>query len=87
VEIAGRMYADRDRETPAETPARCVVRPRKLEPRRVAPYIYSDQEIIRLLKAARQLSSAIRHVRGFARHRVATDPRTQIPPPGLLPFR
>jgi len=27
------------------------------------------------------------HVRGFARHRVATDPRTQIPPPGLLPFR
>ena len=26
-------------------------------------------------------------VRGFARHRVATDPRTQIPPDGLLPFR
>jgi integrase/recombinase XerD len=26
-------------------------------------------------------------VRGFARHRSATDPRTQIPPPGLLPFR
>ena len=24
-------------------------------------------------------------VRGFARHRSATDPRTQIPPPGLLP--
>lgn len=27
------------------------------------------------------------HVRGFARHRSATDPRTQIPPEGLLPFR
>ena len=26
-------------------------------------------------------------VRGFARHRSATDPRTQIPPSGLLPFR
>ena len=26
-------------------------------------------------------------VRGFARYRSATDPRTQIPPPGLLPFR
>lgn len=26
-------------------------------------------------------------VRGFARFRSATDPRTQIPPPGLLPFR
>lgn len=26
-------------------------------------------------------------VRGFARYRVATDPRTQIPPEGLLPFR
>jgi integrase/recombinase XerD len=26
-------------------------------------------------------------VRGFARYRCATDPRTQIPPPGLLPFQ
>jgi integrase/recombinase XerD len=26
-------------------------------------------------------------VRGFARHRSATDPRTQIPPDGLLPYR
>ncbi|MBS1213051.1 MAG: int [Proteobacteria bacterium] len=26
-------------------------------------------------------------VRGFARHRSASDPRTQIPPEGLLPFR
>jgi integrase len=26
-------------------------------------------------------------VRGFARYRSATDPRTQIPAPGLLPFR
>lgn len=26
-------------------------------------------------------------VRGFARHRSATDPRTQIPPEGLLPYR
>jgi integrase len=28
----------------------------------------------------------LRHVRGFARYRSATDPRTQIPPAGLLPF-
>lgn len=27
------------------------------------------------------------HVRGFARHHVASDPQTEIPPPGLLPFR
>jgi integrase len=27
------------------------------------------------------------HVRVFARHRSAADPRTQIPPPGLLPFQ
>ena len=27
------------------------------------------------------------YVRGFARHRIATDPRTQIPPAGLLPYR
>jgi integrase len=27
------------------------------------------------------------YVRGFARYRSATDPRTQVPPPGLLPFR
>jgi integrase len=26
-------------------------------------------------------------VRGFARHRSATDPRTQVPPDGLLPYR
>lgn len=26
-------------------------------------------------------------VRGFARHRSATDPRTEIPPQGLLPFK
>jgi integrase/recombinase XerD len=26
-------------------------------------------------------------IRGFARHRSATDPRTQIPPQGLLPFQ
>lgn len=32
---------------------------------------------------ARRLS----FVRGFARHRSATDPRTQIPPDGLLPYR
>ena len=32
---------------------------------------------------ARRLS----YVRGFARHRSATDPRTQIPPAGLLPYR
>mgnify|MGYP001560915888 CR=1 FL=1 len=27
------------------------------------------------------------HVRSFARHHVASDPQTEIPPPGLLPFR
>ena len=27
------------------------------------------------------------YVRGFARHRAAADPRTQLPPNGLLPFR
>src|SRR5436190_18008232 len=27
------------------------------------------------------------YVRVFARYRSATDPRTQIPPPGLLPFQ
>jgi integrase/recombinase XerD len=32
---------------------------------------------------ARRLS----YVRMFARHRSATDPRTQIPPAGLLPYR
>lgn len=32
---------------------------------------------------ARRLS----FIRGFARHRSATDPRTQIPPQGLLPFQ
>ena len=26
-------------------------------------------------------------VRGFARYRSATDPRTEVPPPGLLPYR
>jgi integrase/recombinase XerD len=26
------------------------------------------------------------HVRCFARHHVASDPRTEVPPPGLLPF-
>lgn len=27
------------------------------------------------------------HVRGFARHHLASDPATEVPPPGLLPFR
>lgn len=27
------------------------------------------------------------YVRGFARHHLASDPNTQVPPPGLLPFR
>lgn len=27
------------------------------------------------------------HVRCFARHHVASDPKTEVPPPGLLPFR
>jgi len=32
-------------------------------------------------------ASRLSYVRGFARHRSATDPRTQIPPQSLLPFR
>ena len=27
------------------------------------------------------------YIRGFARHYIASDPQTEIPPPGLLPFR
>ena len=34
-----------------------------------------------------QWAKRLSFVRGFARHRSATDPRTQIPPQGLLPFR
>jgi integrase len=34
-----------------------------------------------------QWAQRLSFVRVFARHRSATDPRTQIPPPGLLPFR
>lgn len=32
-------------------------------------------------------ASRLSIVRGFARHRSATDPRTEIPPDGLLPYR
>ena len=32
-------------------------------------------------------ASRLTYVRVFARHRKATDPRTEVPPPGLLPFR
>jgi integrase len=32
-------------------------------------------------------ASRLRYVRGFARHWRATDPRTEIPPVGLLPYR
>jgi integrase/recombinase XerD len=34
-----------------------------------------------------ECSRRLSFVRGFARHRSATDPRTQIPPEGLLPYR
>jgi integrase len=34
-----------------------------------------------------QWAQRLSFVRGFAHYRSATDPRTQIPPPGLLPFR
>jgi integrase/recombinase XerD len=34
-----------------------------------------------------QTAQRLSFVRLFARHRCATDPRTQIPPAGLLPFR
>ncbi len=36
---------------------------------------------------AQRLSFVRGFVRGFARHHVATDPRTEVPPPGLLPYR
>jgi integrase/recombinase XerD len=47
------------------------------------------------LEWAQQNSSAdsstwaqrLSYVRGFTRHHVASDPQTEIPPPGLLPFR
>lgn len=47
------------------------------------------------LEWAQQSSSAqpstwaqrLSYVRGFARHHVASDPQTEIAPPGLLPFR
>ena len=32
-------------------------------------------------------SKRLGHVRVFARYRKATDPRTEVPSPGLLPFR
>jgi len=34
-----------------------------------------------------QWAQRLSYVRGFARYRSATDPRTEIPTPGLLPFR
>ena len=34
-----------------------------------------------------QWAKRLSFVRGFARYRSATDPRTQIPPQGLLPFK
>ncbi len=34
-----------------------------------------------------QRAHRLTFIRGFARYRSATDPRTQIPPPGLLPYR
>ncbi|OYR19631.1 phage integrase family protein [Brucella grignonensis] len=56
-----------------------------------APYITTE---LALKWAQRPLKSQpsnwakrLSYIRGFARHRVATDPRTQIPPDGLLPFR
>lgn len=36
---------------------------------------------------AARWAQRLSYVRGFARYRSATDPRTQIPPAGLLPFR
>ncbi len=32
-------------------------------------------------------ASRLRSVRGFARYHIAIDPRTEIPPTGLLPYR
>ena len=56
-----------------------------------APYITTQLALawaqqpstVQAAEWARRLSV----VRTFARHRSATDPRTQIPPPGLLPFQ
>ena len=41
----------------------------------------------RVSEHAAYWASRLSYVRGFARHRSATDPRTQIPPQGLLPFQ
>jgi integrase/recombinase XerD len=56
-----------------------------------APYVTTE---LALAWAQRPLhaqpshwASRLGYVRGFARHRAAADPRTQIPPDGLLPFR
>jgi integrase/recombinase XerD len=56
-----------------------------------APYITNDLAL-RWAMLPQQCQPALwaarlRYVRGFARHRRATDPRTEIPPDTLLPFR
>jgi integrase/recombinase XerD len=56
-----------------------------------APHITSELAV-RWAMLPRECQPALwamrlRFVRGFARHRRATDPRTEIPPASLLPFR
>lgn len=46
-------------------------------------------EWVEQYQAVQPATRALRlsYVRGFARHHAATDPRTEVPPMGLLPFR
>jgi len=59
--------------------------------REQAPHI-TNERALRWAMLPRKCQPALwaarlRYVRGFARHRRATDPRTEIPPASLLPFR
>jgi integrase len=59
--------------------------------RRRAPYITQALALTWAQQPAKTQPSnwarRLSFVRGFARYRSATDPRTQIPPQGLLPYR
>ena len=59
--------------------------------RRRAPYITLALALTWVQQPAKTQPSnwarRLSFVRGFARYRSATDPRTQIPPQGLLPYR
>ena len=59
--------------------------------RRRAPYVTQELALAWAQKPTHaqpaHWASRLCHVRQFARHRSASDPRTQIPAPGLLPFK